>query len=411
MRTRTDIAAAYTGASGAAYDRMPAIAGVGCTPFYRRGGTVGRTAVELACAAILDSLCDAGLTADDVDGFALFSGGLDVGLLVETLGIPEIRFAATVAGSGGGSAGSVGLASAAIASGMASVVVSVVAVQQLTRMGAALAPGDGSGQYAARPTAQSDFTIPAGLLAPGQAFAMIAARHMHEFGTRREDFAEVAISTRANATRRETALMRTPLTLEQYLDSRIIADPLCLYDHCLESEGAVAIVTTSLARARGCRNAPVRVLASAHGGSGDWGRAIGAFNMPDSVFASSGHTAVARTLYGRAGLSPSDVDVALLYDHFSPMVIMQLEDYGFCLRGEGGPFVREGNIRWPGGALPVNTHGGNLSEAYILGMTHILEAVEQIRGTAVNQVPDAEVALVTGGPAPVPVSALLLGRE
>jgi acetyl-CoA acetyltransferase len=230
MRTRTDIAAAYTGASGAAYDRMPAIAGVGCTPFYRRGGTVGRTAVELACAAILDSLWDAGLTADDVDGFALFSGGLDVGLLVETLGIPEIRFAATVAGSGGGSAGSVGLASAAIASGMASVVVSVVAVQQLTRMGAALAPGDGSGQYAARPTAQSDFTIPAGLLAPGQAFAMIAARHMHEFGTRREDFAEVAISTRANATRRETALMRTPLTLEQYLDSRIIADPLCRGD-------------------------------------------------------------------------------------------------------------------------------------------------------------------------------------
>ena len=133
--------------------------------------------------------------------------------------------------------------------------------------------------------------------------------------------------------------------------------------------------------------------------------------MPDDEFASSGHRPVAQRMWEMAGLGPSDVDVALLYDHFSPMVLLQLEDYGFCGIGESGPFVESGNIRWPNGSLPVNTHGGNLSEAYIIGMTHVREAVEQIRGTAVNQVEGCEVALATGGPASLPVSGLLLTKE
>ena len=145
------------------------------------------------------------------------------------------------------------------------------------------------------------------------------------------------------------------------------------------------------------------ILASAHGGIGRWGPAIfNYFQMPDEDFASSGHRPVAKRLYEMAGVGPHDVDVALLYDHFSPMVIMQLEDYGFCPIGEGGPFVADGNIRWPTGTIPVNTHGGNLSEAYIIGMTHVREAVEQLRGTAVNQVEGAEIALVTGGPPALP---------
>jgi acetyl-CoA acetyltransferase len=133
--------------------------------------------------------------------------------------------------------------------------------------------------------------------------------------------------------------------------------------------------------------------------------------MPDEIFASSGHRPVAADLYARAGLGPGDIDVAELYDHFTPMVLMQLEDYGFCPVGESGRFVADGNIRFDGGRLPVNTHGGNLSEAYILGMTHVIEAVEQLRGTATNQVRGAEVALVTGGPAPIPVSGLILRRQ
>ncbi|WP_204358920.1 hypothetical protein [Streptosporangium sp. 'caverna'] len=133
--------------------------------------------------------------------------------------------------------------------------------------------------------------------------------------------------------------------------------------------------------------------------------------MPDETFASAGHASVAKHLYRRAGVGPSDIDVALIYDHFSPMVIMQLEEYGFCAKGEGGPFVESGAIRYKGGSIPVNTHGGQLSEAYIIGMTHVREGVEQMRGAAVNQVEGAELALVTGGPAALPVSGLILGRD
>jgi acetyl-CoA acetyltransferase len=191
----------------------------------------------------------------------------------------------------------------------------------------------------------------------------------------------------------------------------MIADPLCLFDFCLECDGAVAVVTTTAERAKDLRHPPAFVRASANGGNGRWGQAITWMGMPDEEFASSGHRPVAKRLWDMAGTEPRDVDVALLYDHFSPMVILQLEDYGFCGIGEGGDFVADGNIRWPSGALPVNTHGGNLSEAYIIGMTHVKEAVEQVRGTAVNQVEGAKVALVTGGPASLPVSSLLVANE
>jgi acetyl-CoA acetyltransferase len=233
---------------------------------------------------------------------------------------------------------------------------------------------------------------------------------MHLFGTTREHFAEVAISTRANAVRRPTALMRTPMTVDDYFAARMITEPMCLFDFCLENDGAVAVVTTTAERARDLRKPGVRVLASAMGGQGRYGHSTGWMNSPDDYSVSSFGKAVADRLYARAGLGPDDVSVALFYDHFVPMVLMQLEDFGFCERGESGPFVAAGNIRWPEGALPLNTHGGNLSEAYIMGMTHVKEAVEQLRGEAVNQVADAEVALVTGGPAAIPVSALLLGR-
>jgi acetyl-CoA acetyltransferase len=171
------------------------------------------------------------------------------------------------------------------------------------------------------------------------------------------------------------------------------------------------VIMTSAERAQDLRQPPVYIMGSANGGMGRWGPAIfNFFQAPDEYFASSGHRPVAKRMYEMAGIGPSDVDVALLYDHFSPMVLMQIEDYGFCGIGEGGAFVADGNIRWPTGSIPVNTHGGNLSEAYIIGMTHIREAVEQLRGVAVNQVDGAEIALVTGGPAALPVSGTLLRR-
>jgi acetyl-CoA acetyltransferase len=154
----------------------------------------------------------------------------------------------------------------------------------------------------------------------------------------------------------------------------------------------------------------VLVRAAAHGGTREWGRAFGWMGMSDEYFASSGHKSVADRLYTKAGITAADVDVALLYDHFTPMVVMQLEDYGFCAKGEGGPFVESGAIRMDG-SIPVNPHGGQLSEAYIIGMTHILEGVEQLRGTAINQVSDPQFAIVTGGPASIPVSGLILEKS
>ena len=380
-----------------------AIVGIGSTPYYPRGKSHPKTLNELVCTAILRALDDAGLGIKDVDGLSFYSGGFDAAWIAQTLGVPELKFTAMVTGGGGGSTAAVGLASMAVSSGQAEVVVCVGGLQQALQR-------YGSITTKATTTADSPFLTMGGLVGPGHMFALLTRRHMHLYGTKREHLAEVAISTRENARNRETALKREPLTSEEYFAAQMIADPLCLYDFCLETDGAVACVVTSKNRAADLRHLPVLVRGSAQGGAGKWGRAIAWMNMADDLYASSGHRSIAKRLYQMAEVEPHDIDVAELYDHFTSMVIMQLEDYGFCGIGEGGPFVEEGNIRFNGGKLPVNTHGGQLSEGYVIGMTHIIEAVEQIRGTAVNQVQNAELALVTGGPATIPVSGLILGR-
>jgi len=386
-----------------------AVVGVGATDYHRRGRSLPATAMDLAVEASRAALADAGLSPRDVDGFALYAGGLNTGLLAQQLGVPDVGFTATLPGGGGGSAGCLGLAAGAITSGQATVVLSVMALQQATyRLGQA--GGTGS-PYAFTPTPESDFALPFGWVSPSHKYALAARRHMHRYGTTREHFAEVAISTRANAARRPTALLREPLTLDGYFDARMIADPLCLYDYCLESDGAVALVTTATERARDLARPPVLIHAAAFGGDGLNSPQLPWANSPDDYFASGYSEAVARALYERSDLGPADVDVAELYDHFGPMVLLQLEDYGFCGRGESGDFVADGTIRWPDGGLPVNTHGGHLSEAYVMGMTHLREAVEQLRGTAVNQVADARTALVSGGPASIPMSAVILRQD
>jgi acetyl-CoA acetyltransferase len=378
-----------------------AIAGVGATPYYRRGASAPQTIHELIGKAVIAAVADAGLRMEDVDGFAFYAGGFEPGLIMEMLGIPEITYSAVVSSKGGGSAGILDLAASAVETGRARHVVCIGAsLQAQARYGATLEN--------LAPTPEDAFFATAGLTGPGHMFALLTRRYMHRYGLARTALAEVAISTRQNALTRETALMRKPLTLDDYFSARMIADPLCLYDFCLETDGALAFVVTSAERARDLRQPPVLIAASAHGGARDWGRAFHWLGMPDEVFTTAGGEPTARRLYEQAGIGPGDIDVALIYDHFSPMVILQLEDYGFCARGEGGPFVESGAIRFSGGSLPVNTHGGHLSEAYIIGMTHIREAVEQLRGVAVNQVAGARHALVTGGPAPVPLSGAIL---
>lgn len=390
--------------------RDVAIVGVGATPYYRRGQSWPQTTTALAGQAILAACADAGLSVKDIDGFAYYSGAgagygesMDTATFMETLGIPEITFSASLTSGGGGAAGSIGLARAAIVAGEATVVVTLMTLQQArTRLGQVFARTPA--------TPLNAFLQPSGLSGPGHLMSVLTRRHMHDYGTRREAFAEIAISQRLNAANRPKALKRDPITLDDYFNARMIAEPLCLLDFCLETDGAVAVITTGIDRAKDLRQKPVPVVAAAHGGTREWGRAFGWFGMPGENFASSGHAPIAKRLYAESGLTPDDIDVALLYDHFSSMVLMQLEDYGFCKKGEGGPFVESGAIRYAGGSLPVNTHGGQLSEAYIIGMTHIVEGVEQMRGEAINQVKDAEFALVTGGPAALPVSGLILGK-
>jgi acetyl-CoA acetyltransferase len=398
-----------------------AIVGVGATDYYRRGQSYPETELSMACTAILMALEDAGLTVADLDGFSIYANSVDPAWVAAEIGVPEVRWATSITSGGGGSAGALGVAAAAIHCGMATTVVTVMTLQQLNmRLGGSGLEGvlfyatmsDSASAYGGggiAPTAA--FTANNGLLSPGHSFSLFAMRHMHLYGTKREHFAEICISQRENAVKRPTSLLTKPLTLEDYFNARMISDPMCLFDYTLESDGAVAVITTSVDRARDCRQPPVRILSSAHGGTGRWGPALFRyFQIPDEEFPSSGHRPVAKRLYEMAGVGPEDVDVALLYDHFSPMVIMQLEDYGFCPIGEGGRFVADGNIRYGSGKIPVNTHGGNLSEAYIIGMTHVREAVEQLRGTAVNQVEGAEIALVTGGPSGLPVSGTLLAK-
>jgi acetyl-CoA acetyltransferase len=396
-----------------------AIVGVGATPYYKRGQSFPETELSMACTAILGALDDAGLTIKDLDGFSIYSNSCEPAQVASTLGVPEVRWSTSTTSGGGGCAGALGVAAAAIHGGMATCCVTLMTLQQLNkRLGGSAINGmlayammsEGSSPYGGSGVPPSAaFTANNGLLSPGHSFAMLAQRHMHLYGTKREHFAEVCISQRANAIRRPTSIRRDPITMDDYFNARMISDPLCLFDYTMESDGAVAVITVSADRAKDLKQKPVYIMGSAHGGDGRWGPGIFKwFQAPDEYFTSSGHRPVAKRMYEMAGVGPEDVDVALLYDHFSPLVIMQLEDYGFCPIGEGGRFVEDGNARWPTGKIPVNTHGGNLSEAYIIGMTHVREAVEQLRGTAINQIEGAEIALVTGGPASLPVSGTLL---
>jgi acetyl-CoA acetyltransferase len=244
-------------------------------------------------------------------------------------------------------------------------------------------------------------------MTPASWVAMQAQRYLHDYGATTEDFGRVSVACRRHAATNPVAWFHgKPITLEEHQASRWIVRPLRLLDCCQESDGAVAIVVTSPERARDGRQRPVVIRAAAQGASIDqqmmtsyYRDAIG--DLPEMAF-------VAQQLYRQSGLGPKDFQTAVIYDHFTPFVLSQLEAFGFCGRGEAKDFVRDGRIE-VGGALPINTHGGQLGEAYIHGMNGIAEGVRQIRGTARNQVKDTEHVLVTAGTG-VPTSALILGR-
>jgi acetyl-CoA acetyltransferase len=352
------------------------------------------------------ALADAGLTPADVDGFATFTMDNNPEIeLARALGCGPLRFFSRVHYGGGAACAAVMQAALAVASGSAEVVVCYRAMNERSqqRFGIGVVP------HAAPTTESSHFGwyAPFGLLTPASWVAMQAQRYLHDFGATTEAFGRVSVACRRHAASNPRAWFHgKPITLADHQASRWIVRPLRLLDCCQESDGAVSVVVTTAARARDLRRPPVVIRAAAQGASRDqqmmtsyYRDSIG--ELPEMAF-------VARQLYEQAGVGPRDFQTAVIYDHFTPFVLAQLEAFGFCGRGEAKDFVEDGRIEL-GGALPINTHGGQLGEAYIHGMNGVAEGVRQVRGDAVNQVPGVEHVLVTAGTG-VPTSAIVLGR-
>jgi acetyl-CoA acetyltransferase len=249
---------------------------------------------------------------------------------------------------------------------------------------------------------------PHGLLTPASWVAMFARRYMHLSGATSEDFGRVSVADRRHAATNPAAwFYGQPITLEDHQASRWIVEPLHLLDCCQETDGGQALVVTSLDRARSLPRPPAVIRAAAQGAGNQQHMMTSYYRDDMGGLPEMG--VVGRQLWGTSGLGPADVQSAVLYDHFTPFVLCQLEELGFCGRGEAKDFLADGNIEI-GGTLPVNTHGGQLGEGYLHGMNGIAEAVRQVRGTAVNQVPGTEHVLVTAGTG-VPTSGLILGVD
>jgi acetyl-CoA acetyltransferase len=376
-----------------------AVVGIGQTAF---GKGLPDTELSLACQAIAAALADAGIAASEVDGLASFTmepnREVDV---ARSVGLGDITFFSQVGFGGGAGCGVVGQAAMAVATGQCRVAVAWRARKRASKTSRPWA------QAEARIADNWQWTRPFGVIRPVDEIALLTRRYMHEYGATRDHLANVALAFRKHASMNPAATMgHKPLTRDDYMDARWISEPLCLYDNCLETDGALAVVITSAERARDCRQVPALVHSFAQGLPREHQTMTNYFC--DDPLRGPAWTA-ARLLWEHADVGPSDVKVAQLYDAFSPLVPLSLEGYGFCARGEGGPFTEGGAIEGPHGRLPVNTSGGGMSEAYVHGFNLVLEGVRQIRGTSTCQVPDADVSLVTSGEG-VPTSAIVFTK-
>ena len=312
--------------------------------------------------------------------------------IARNLGCGDVTAFAQVGYGGGAGCGVVGLAAMAVAAGQCDV---AVAWRSRKRGAAATRPW---ANVSDRLSDARQWTRPFGMLRPVDEIAVLARRYLHEYGGTRAQLASVALTQRAYAARNPGAMLRgKPLTLDDYLSSRWISEPLCLHDNCLESDGAGAVVVCSVSRARDLRRPPVVVDAFAQALPQQHQTMTNYFG--DDPLRGPSWACAAR-LWSLASVGPRDVDVAQLYDAFSPLVPLSLEGYGFCGRGEGLAMCEAGS-------LPTNTSGGGMAEAYVHGFNLIVEGIRQLRGESPNQVEGAEVSLVTSGEG-VPTSALVL---
>jgi acetyl-CoA acetyltransferase len=379
-----------------------AIAGIGETAYTKASG---RTAREIAVEAAGRAIADAGLAPADIDGLT-FSGAfpdLDVAGFHEHFGTNHEMWSSPWGGGMAWAATAPYLAASAIRERKARHVLNVFAVAWATQRGSMTG---GPGEVHAAQSLKQNLEVPFGWFPQPVYFATIMRRHMTEFGTTAEQFGAVALACRRHANLNPAAVMHgRPMTMADYLAAPKLADPLCLLDSCLISDGGAAYVTTSVERARDLRGDPVVVAGVGEGysGSGTHWALQRAFTSTPQVFSAPG-------AFAMAGIAPDDVDVLTVYDPFTVVSLMQIEDMGFCPKGEVGSFVEGDTLHHDGGRLPFNTHGGLLSHAYVLGIAHVVEVVKQLRGDAAAQVPACEVG-VYGGYTGHMASTLVLTKD
>lgn len=366
--------------------KTAAIAGVGFTELSKSSG---RSVLDLATEAGRAAAEDAGLPLSQIDGvvsFSVLNDSVSSEAVATSLALPGLRFVMDFHQGGQSPCFMVQQAAMAVAQGYAENILVFRALNG--RSGVRV----GSGQF---PGGASQYRYPIGYNAYLMYIAMWAQRYLHETGTDPRALGDVAVAQRAYAELNDRAILRKPLDMESYLASPMIADPFRVADCTSEVDGACAVLVTSLARARDLQHDPAVIASAAYRAGARPGLDIGDQLLYDDY--TRNFTGLLRDeLYGRAGITAADVDFAEIYDCFTFVVLRQLEELGFCKRGEAPSFVRERGIG-PGGGLPVNTHGGLLSQGHIAGMNHVVEAVRQLRGQAGDaQVPDACLGVVTG---------------
>ncbi|WP_328770398.1 lipid-transfer protein [Streptomyces sp. NBC_00286] len=374
-----------------------AVVGIGATEFSKDSG---RSELRLAVEAVRAALDDAGLTAADVDGMVTFTMDTSPEITVaQAAGMGELSFFSRIHYGGGAACATVQQAALAVATGVAEVVVCYRAFNE--RSGRRF----GSGVQRREPSAEGaalGWGLPFGLLTPASWVAMAAQRYLYTYGLTSEAFGQVAVVDRKYAATNPAAYFHgRPISLADHAASRWIVEPLRLLDCCQETDGGQALVVTSVERARDLPQPPAVITAAAQG-AGRRQEQMTSFYR-DDLTGLPEMGVVARQLWRTSGLTAAEMDVGILYDHFTPFVLMQLEEFGFCKPGEAADFVAEER-------LPLNTHGGQLGEAYLHGMNGVAEAVRQLRGTSVNQIPDARRVLVTAGTG-VPTSGLILRAD
>ncbi len=359
-----------------------AVTGVGETKYMR--GT-DRTPVSLAMEASLNAIADAGLKPTDIDGIIPYGMGAVAEDFITNFGIADLRFSAVVPMGGASPVASIQCALAVIKAGICKHV-----LLSLGRTGYSGGRIGTRVQQMPQFRAIGEFEMPSGAIAPPQLYAVMARRHFEMYGTTSRQLAEIAVTTRQHAIMNPRATMQRPMTIEDHQASRIISDPFRLLDCSMESDGAAAVVISAPDIAKDLRHKPVVVMGVAEGHP-DSPSVIS--QRPDMT--TLGLAKAAPKAFEMAGVTRAEIDVAEVYDCFTYIVLCQLEDLGFCKKGEGGAFVENGGLGI-NGRLPVNTHGGLLSEAHMAGMNHIIELTRQLRGDAAVQVKNAQIGLVTG---------------